>query len=276
MILLEVHDYDIVNKSLMEVSINNLFARAVVEKKVHGSVFVDNINKPKTFYVIHPYGMSLLFGQSDNVEFNTYFREYALNIKRQRTKFEWMQAFPRTWDTVLKKLFEDNIINSIDNISKKESGIIELNTRVNFKFDKNKYLKCKNQTDATNIRIVRTDKTIFQEMKGKVVPFAFWDNADDFIHNGVGYSLYIETQLVSTAYSAFIHDRMLEIGIETVEHFRGKGFAKIACSRLIDYCLENDYEPIWSCSLENTGSYKTALSLGFEPTIKIPYYRLSN
>lgn len=276
MILLEKNNYDIVYKSLMEVSINNLFARAVVEKKVRGSVYVNNPEKPETFYVIHPYGMSLLFGKSDNAEFNSRFRDYALNIEKQRTKFEYMQAFPRTWDNVLKTLFEGNIINSVDNIDKKESGIIELNTRVNFKFNKNKYLNGKSQIDTTNFRIVRTDESIFQEMKGKVVPSAFWDNADDFVRNGAGFSLYLGNQLVSTAYSAFIHDRKLELGIETVEKFRGKGFARIVCSRLIDYCLENDYEPIWSCSLENTGSYKTALSTGFEPILKFPYYRLSN
>jgi GNAT acetyltransferase len=276
MILLEKQYYDNVHNYLMEVSINKLFARAVLEKRVNGSVFVDNADNPKTFYVIHPYGMSLLFGRYDNSEFNTTFKQYALNENKLRDKFEWMQVFPETWDVVLKKLFEGHIIKSNDNIKKKESGIIELNTRVNFKFDKNKYFKCKSEIDTKNYRIVRTDKKIFHEMKGKVIPSAFWDNAKDFINNGIGFSLYSENQLVSTTYSSYIHDQMLEIGIETVEKFRGKGFAKIICSRLIDYCLENNYEPIWSCSLENTGSYKLALSLGFEPTIKIPYYRLSN
>ncbi len=110
----------------MDVSINNLFARAVVEKKVCGSIFVNEIECPETFYVIHPYGMSLLFGKSDNYEFNKLFREHALNTKKQRTKFEWMQAFPGTWDIVLKKLFEGNSIQSIANMSKIESGIIEI------------------------------------------------------------------------------------------------------------------------------------------------------
>lgn len=34
-------------------------------------------------------------------------------------------------------------------------------------------------------------------------------------------------------------------------------------------------EPIWSCRLENTGSYKLAQKIGFLPTAEIPYYRLS-
>jgi L-amino acid N-acyltransferase YncA len=81
--------------------------------------------------------------------------------------------------------------------------------------------------------------------------------------------------LVSTAFSSFIHDHQLEIGIETSENSRGKKFAMVVCSSLIDYCLENNYEPIWACRAENIGSYKLAVTLGFEPIVSIPYYKLN-
>lgn len=71
-----------------------------------------------------------------------------------------------------------------------------------------------------------------------------------------------------------MHDNQLEFGIETVDGFRGKGFAFHTASSLIDYCLENNYEPVWACRLENTGSYKLAEKLGFEPTVTLPYYKL--
>jgi RimJ/RimL family protein N-acetyltransferase len=71
-------------------------------------------------------------------------------------------------------------------------------------------------------------------------------------------------------------DNMLELGMETVPKFRGKGFAQHTCSQLIDYCLDNDYEPIWACRLENIGSVRLAEKLGFKSTIQIPYYRLSD
>jgi len=112
-------------------------------------------------------------------------------------------------------------------------------------------------------------------MKGSVAPSSFWDSADDFFENGIGFSLFYENKLASTAFSAFIHDDKLEIGIETIEAFRGKGFVKYVCSSLIDYCLENGYEPIWSCRKENINSYKLAQKLGFEPIKEIPFYRLS-
>lgn len=273
--LLDKNSYYKLTEPLKKVSINNLFARSVVEQCVEGTIYVDNYDNPQTYYVIHPYGMSLLFGNWQNDEFNSSFKEYALNTVHNRDKHEWMQAYPDNWDSVLNNLFKDCLINSSNNIEKKENGIIELNTRVNFKFNSEKYLNFRKKLDFSNLHIVRTDKIIFNEMKGSVVPLYFWNDSESFLKNGIGFSLFYENKLASTVYSSFIHDKKLEFGIETIEEFRGKGLAQYTCSALIDYCIENNYEPIWACRLENSASYRLAQKLGFEPVLEIPYYRLS-
>jgi len=275
MILLERDKYHKLIEPLSRVTINNLFARSVVENYVTGKVYVDNLNKPSTFYVVHPYGISLLFGKYDNVDFNNSLKDYALNTYKIRDKYEWMQASPSNWDIVLNELFKDCMIKSSDNTNDKEKNKIELNTRVNFKFNIAKYFDFKKENSRADLKIIRTDKQIFMDMKGSVIPLLFWDSAEDFSDKGVGFSLFHNNELATTAYSAFILDDKLEIGIETIEKFRGKGFAQYACSMLIDYCFDNKYEPIWSCKLENIGSNKLAQKLGFEPTLKIPFYRLN-
>jgi RimJ/RimL family protein N-acetyltransferase len=242
---------------------------------VTGKVYVDNLNKPSTFYVVHPYGISLLFGKYDNVDFNNSLKDYALNTYKIRDKYEWMQAFPSNWDIVLNELYKDCMIKSSDNTNDKEKNKIELNTRVNFKFNIAKYFDFKKENSRADLKIIRTDKQIFMDMKGSVIPLFFWDSAEDFSDKGVGFSLFHNNELATTAYSAFILDDKLEIGIETIEKFRSKGFAQYACSMLIDYCIDNKYEPIWSCKLENIGSNRLAQKLGFEPTLKIPFYRLN-
>ena len=113
-------------------------------------------------------------------------------------------------------------------------------------------------------------------MQGTVVPSNFWDNADDFLKNSIGYSTYYNNELSCTAFASFLMDKFLELGMETVPKFQGKGLARYTCSRLIDYCLKNGFEPIWACRLENIGSYKLALKLGFDDVLQLPYYRLSN
>ena len=273
--LLEEKDYHKLTEPLKEVTINNLFARSVIEHCVKGKVYVDNYDNPKTFYIVHLYMMSLLFGHCHNREFNESFRQHALNLHKTRNDFEWMQAFPDNWDAVLKELFNDCLVKSSENTQQRETGIIELNTRINFKFNQAKYLEFKRNNIVKDFRIVQTDKQIFKEMKGSVVPFYFWNNAEDFCKNGIGYSLFFENKLASTAYSGFIHDNKLEIGIETIEAFRGRGLAQHTCAALIDYCIENHLEPVWACKLENGNSYKLAQKIGFEPCAEIPYYRLS-
>lgn len=276
MIPLEKEGFNKLVGPLSKVKINNLFARAVVEHCIPGKVFVDNKDEPKTFYVVHPYGMSLLFGKCDNEAFNSRFRDHALNTSKTRNQYEWMQAFPGEWDDVLKDLFGADMVTSSSSNDKIGNEFIQLNTRINFKFNPDKYLEFKRKNIVADWKVVRTDQQMFASMKGSVIPYYFWNSADEFFEKGIGYTLIHDDQLASTAYSAFIHENQLEIGIETNEAFRGKGFAQYTCSHLIDYCMAHHYEPVWACRKENAGSYLLAQKLGFEPTAEIPYYRLNH
>ena len=273
MILLDDNTYYKLVEPLKKVTINNLFARTIVEKHLSGKVFVDDLIAPQTFYVVHPYGMSLLFGNPDNVKFNQLFKKYAFNEDKSRNKNEWMQVFPDNWDVKLKELFGVDLILLSEN-STNEKNKVELNGRVNFKFNHEIYHVFKQNKIRSDFEIVRTDKEIFDNMKGSVVPMYFWNDAEHFCNHGVGFSLFYNGNLASTAYSSFIHDNYLEIGIETVEEYRGKGFAQFACSVLIDYCLQNNFEPVWSCRLANIGSCKLANKLGFETISVRTYYKL--
>ena len=57
--LLDNKLYFKLEEPLSRVTINHLFAKAVVDKKISGNVFVDDIVCPTTFYVVHPYGCLL-------------------------------------------------------------------------------------------------------------------------------------------------------------------------------------------------------------------------
>ena len=262
MILIGKEKYDQLTPRLRGLAFNQLFARSVVEGRVNGRIYVDDAERPETFYIVHPYGMSLLFGIATNLTFNASFKEYSLNVNRKESNQEWMQAFPGEWDKILKDLFGDLLV---------------INTRINFRFNKVRYLAGNpNQGVDAKIKIIRSDKVAFEKMAGSVVPRNFWNSSKDFVGNGVAYSLYYDGQMAATSFSAFCLGKQLELGIETLKEFRGKGLAKIICSVLIDYCIENGLEPVWACRLENAASYKLALQLGFEPTLEIPYYRLNS
>jgi len=273
--LLHPQHYHMASEQLALLPINQLFARAVVEGHVNGKIYADNAEHPTTFLVTHPYGMSLLFGNENNESFNEAFVRYALNESKDRKRTEWLQAYPATWNEKLSVLLGDKMVREEDRTDK-DSGKVELSTRVNFTFNREKHFEFKSVFGQNSYQIVRTDKHLFEEMVGTVVPKYFWNNGDDFYKNAVGFSLLYEGEVASTAFSAFIVDKKLELGIESVTRFRGKQFAIYTCMALIDYCLENGYEPVWACRFQNTNSFKLAQKIGFEPSLFLPFYKLVN
>ena len=275
MIVLDKSNYYKVLKSLREVSINHLFADAVLLGHISGTVYVDRPENPSTFYVVHPYGMSLLFGDTTNEEFNSWLLGHALNSFKTRDMYEWLQAYPETWNKQIASQWKQYLIKSGDNKDGATDIGIEENTRVNFKFNKASYLEFKAKQPLASVKILRTNGQMFEYMQGSVIPSRFWDNATDFSNRAVAFSVMEGEQVAATAFSAFIIGDQLEIGIETSESYRGKGYAVAVCMALIDYCLEHDTIPVWGCKLENTPSFLLARKLGFEPTIYWPFYRLN-
>lgn len=271
--LLPKNNYDKVWNALKNVSINHLFARSVIEYHVAGTVWVDDVENPVTFYIRHPYGMSLLFGNTEQEDFNQGLTDYLLSTAK--TGIEWLQAYPEQWDTKLRMLLGENLLKSEKDADLLYTDSVIRQTRVNFHFDPHKFKTCRPGTLPSNFSIVRTDAAIFESLEGSVIPSHFWDRSEDFLSRGMGFSLIHNDRAVSTAFVSFIHKPQVELGIETAKDYQGQGLAKYVCTALIDYCLANEYEPVWSCRLANTGSYKLAQQLGFEPTKLIPYYRLS-
>lgn len=265
MIVLENKDYYKAIEPLSYVGINTLFAEAVVEQRILGKIYVDSVQEPTAFYVAHPYGMSLLFGNSDNEQFNRDLYEYINNQESNIRKSEWLQVDPAgTWADKI-----DSMTTQLN-----EQQIIMKNTRVNFSFNLETYHQMKEQLRHHDHEIIQMTKDMFLSQTGGVIPRYFWRDVDQFLAVGMGYSLVCEGEIASTAFSAFRNEHQLEIGIETAEAHYGKGYALSVCSALIEYCLDHQLEPVWACRLDNEGSYKLAQRLGFEPTLNIPYYRL--
>jgi hypothetical protein len=275
MILLPKERYPNISNCLDQVNFNHLFASAVIDGAVSGKVYVNDVQNPETFYIVHKYGMSLLAGNHTHSEFNAAFKEHALNSDQSRNTHEWMQVFPDEWNAAIKDLFGTALKADKENDA---HSLIELNTRVNFRFEKDRYISNRiERTDGKRkIHIVENTKEVYCNMEGSVIPKAFWDSAEDFKNRGVGFGLYYEGKLAAVSFSSFLTAGKLELGIETAKEFRGMGLAEKVCAALIDYCIDRNLEPVWACRLENTGSYVLAKKLGFVPTLELPYYKLSN
>lgn len=258
MVLLPEQDYYKLRSKIVRIDYNILFALAVVDRAVSGRIYVDDIDDPKTYYIVHRYGMSLLGGVCTNEKFNQDFFNYVVNKNKTRTAVEWMQVFPTGWNEILKW-----------------PGL-ELNTRVNFTFDERRYRAFREKiVHDSLISIKRMSAGLFDKMTGSVTPKMFWNSFEDFDKNGIGFCLFYDNELAATSFTSFLAPGKLELGIETVPAFRSKGLAAIVCSALIDYCIENNLEPLWACRLENTSSYQLAKKLGFVVTKEMAYYKVN-
>lgn len=275
MYLLPPNEYQCAVARLKEMPINNLFARSVVEGHVDGKVYVDSIAHPRAFHVVHPYGMSLLYGEVDDEFLESETRDYLLGSNGARTTVEWLQVYPSQLESRIDKMLggELRIIDDTENCDRNDHPVVK-HKRVNFKFNRNKYDQFRSRIDLGDYRFMKVDESLYHGAHGSVVPKKFWNKASEFLRLGVGFALMMQGQAVAIAFSSFIHDHLLEIGLETRSDYRRRGFAGIVSARLVDHGLERGMEPVWSCRRGNQGSYHLAVKLGFEPVAQLPYYEL--
>lgn len=277
MIELEQNNYYRVIQLLNEVPFNNYFAGSVVRNKVKGKIFVDSEQTPSACLIVHKYGMSLLCGSDRNDSFNNKVACFLKNDSINISMAKWMLVHPESWCDKLSGLLGKDLLKVPDikedeHLRYKESNKVLQTERVNFKFHKNLFVN--NSKIPEGFILTRIDSEMYGKISGSVVPQNFWNSAEDFLENGIGFSLLSDDQVVSTCFSSFIIDDKLELGIETAERFRGKGYSIYPALALIEYCLSLGYEPIWACRKENIGSFKLAQKLGFLPFSNHPYYVL--
>lgn len=262
-------------QALSEVTVNCYYARSVAEKHVSGSIYVDDVAFPRAFYIVHPYGMSLLCGDVGDDYLHSELKDRLLGLHGTRKAAEWMQVYPSDLEARIDRMLGDRLIPCNDDQGRNNPGTaVVKHERVNFKFNPRRFEDFVRGIDLANDRIREVDADLFNRIDGTVVPKKFWNNASDFASRGVGFSLMVDGKAAATAFSSFRHEGILELGLETRPEYRERGFACAVTTRLIEYCLERGLEPVWSCRRGNQGSYGLAVKSGFEPIRHLPFYEL--
>lgn len=93
---------------------------------------------------------------------------------------------------------------------------------------------------------------------------------EEYFHNinrnGYAFGIFEDNKLicVSDAPSMpYMHDKVQEIGINTLPEYRGKGHAKSVALSCIKAIIASDRCPQWSCAASNIASERLAYSVGF-------------
>ncbi len=249
--------------------INHLFARSVLEGCVDGRAWVDDERDPALAHVVHPYGMTLLFGDPGRARAADLASH--LDACRQVAHDQWMQATPHAL-----AVLADELLAAEDAGDGQPGGAaVQRYTRANFRFDAARYGRARARAAplvGATLRPMAPSEFALPDIG--VSPWQFWRDASQFLERGGGWCVEAHAEVAAIAFCSFRFDRQLEIGVETRPWHRRRGYAYHAASALIDECLARGLEVVWSCRKENRASYELAQMLGFEPTFEIPYYRL--
>lgn len=261
MIKLSPSKYFLAQSIFDSIPFNSLFALSVVNKNSEGEIYVDNEISPNAFLIISKYGIGLLYSNTPHLE-SSILADVIETIMSNST-IKWLMVHPEeVWksyitDIKTKKLTSPKLAFKLDK-------------RVNFSFKRNSFKSVENYPNE--VKIMPFDYKRDSSFSGSVIPKNFWKS--DKIHNCFGYSIYYNNTLASIAFSSYRYKNMFEIGIETNPKYRGKRLAYYATSKIIDYCIENNLEPIWACHYKNNGSIALANKLGFITDSYYDYYTL--
>lgn len=67
----------------------------------------------------------------------------------------------------------------------------------------------------------------------------------------------------AVAFSSAISSKEIDIGVETLEEYRGNGLASTLARRMCEHIVGIGKHPVWAHASSNIGSMKTALACGF-------------
>jgi len=244
-------------RALDDVPINVGFARAVVDARVPGELWCDRPEAPRAFHAVHPSGMSLVWGTdvaaaADDVAAHIHERAALGRVG------EWLQVEPRWDDTHGGGAGWREALGAV------------LHERVNFRFDRAAFTPPAPLGGARARRATQSDYT----WEGSTVPDRYWPDAASFAEHGCGWVVEQDGTPAALAFRAFPGDDDVEVGIETLPAFRRRGLARMAAGAMIADVVATGRTPVWSCRAENVGSVRLAESLGFTPSLRLPYYEV--
>ena len=111
--------------------------------------------------------------------------------------------------------------------------------------------------------LVSRDEQLFKKSFDYDSTLASFGSIENVMQRTLGMSLVQGDFLVCEAATGAPTHGVIEVGVTTHENFRQKGFAAIACAKLIETCEAQGYSTWWDCAKQNTPSVRLAKKLGY-------------
>jgi hypothetical protein len=255
---LQESQYKRISNFLKNNACDTVAAYAIIENRQRGRVFVNNLESPSSVLFWHYSGFAMLSGDSTDDNFNKKIYKLLLGDFENNQRRFALVVDNGDWN---KQIL--NLIGNDTQISK--------NYRLKFKFNASLFTQ-KNYIVPAGYELKVIDDNIINKIQGTIIPSFIWDTSQAFLTAGKGFCLMHDNNIACTAFSSYIGNGQMDIGIETTENYRRKGLGVVTASAMVSYSLKNGFEPVWGCAENNIGSKSIAQKLGFKLIDAHPLY----
>ena len=110
----------------------------------------------------------------------------------------------------------------------------------------------------------RVDENLIEQSVNRDLHLSGYPTPKDALSDLVGFFLMKGDEVLCEALAGSEIMGIREIGVDTPEPHRQRGYATITCARLIQYCEQQGWQTYWNCNKFNPGSVALARKLGYQ------------
>lgn len=236
------------------VKVDKVYPLSITEGFQTGEIFTNDIVHPSCYLYWHYCGFAFLAGDYDEA--------FICQINEKMHHPSEGHSGRLALETGNDRNLEQILLSDIT-IQKHEQYLFDFTNPVK-----------QNMQPETGVDLIPIDSNNYEVLSGHVVPNFSWESKEQFLKNGFGYCLMHNGRFAACAFSAGVSNEYVDIGVETAEEYRGRGYAKMVVSMMIEEILRRGKTPVWQCHVSNEASKKLALSQGFKVRGIHPLYKL--
>jgi RimJ/RimL family protein N-acetyltransferase len=252
-------------RPLLEGMEHNLILAAVIEGSSPGRIWTDDVDEPRTAMMRTPEGHYLM-GRLPHAERTASLQAFIVGEMLPEAREAGWGCFglhypDRTWETLLAELFAE-----WEQVWDYQRYFVLRELRADWRDGLPAEFRMKRVTEMllgqsglTNVGLLRG----WAEGNFGSVP--------EFERNGFGFCIMRGEDIASWCMAGCVSGHRAEMGIQTDERYRRRGFAKRAAAAAAEHCLANGATDIgWHCWSANLASAATATAVGFEEVLQHP------
>jgi hypothetical protein len=212
-----------------------------------GKVFVDSMEHPKSFYIIHKSARSYFYTTDPKVDYKAFLDFIYSN-----------DYVPQYF----------HIYNASEGLiaAAKEQPNINIRQRDRMRMRKTDRTDISGPVDLHGFTAKRIDEADRKDLEAFGISFTdiFWDSMEDFANTGIGWVIYDDGKPMTLWYAVCVANKNCESDLVTLPEFRGKGAATIAGNLLLRTLDEKGVNMDWDVFPDNIPSIKLAERYNYE------------